>query len=107
LITVIFVSTISLTKPILSDEEEVTEKRQRMKRFIFLPFILVIVIGVLYFLWNKGLIYFDFGAVPAADSSSLQEVMWGKRQLDIMGQIIVIISGVFGVVVLFKEEKAK
>jgi NADH-quinone oxidoreductase subunit J len=107
LITVIFVSTIGLTKPLLTEEEEIIEAKNRMKRFVYLPFILVIAVGVLYFFWNKGLISFNFGGVAVNSPFSLQDVMWDRRQLDILGQIIVIISGVFGVVVLFKEEKVR
>jgi hypothetical protein len=32
-------------------------------------------------------------------------VLWDSRQTDLIGQIIVIFTGVFGVIVLFKERK--
>jgi ethanolamine transporter EutH len=35
--------------------------------------------------------------------TSVQQVIWHTRQLDIAGQIIIILAGVFGVVILFKE----
>ena len=43
--------------------------------------------------------------LPGADAFPLKvsEVMWGERRVDILGQAIIILVGVFGVVVLFKE----
>ncbi len=106
LITVIFISTISLSKP-LTDQEDVVEAHSRMKRFFFLPFVLIIVFGIIYFLWTKGMIYFNFASLADTSVQSLRETIWGKRQLDILGQIIIILAGVFGVVVLFKEREVK
>jgi ethanolamine transporter EutH len=33
--------------------------------------------------------------------------MWNIRHIDIMGQIIILLTGVFGVVILFKERLRK
>jgi NADH-quinone oxidoreductase subunit J len=109
MITVVFISAISLTKP-LTEEEIVVEAKQRMKRFIYLPFILIAVFLLSMILWNNRIISFDFlqaikGVKMNPDFASLSSVIWEKRSVDIMGQVIVLLSGVFGVVVLFKEHK--
>jgi NADH-quinone oxidoreductase subunit J len=104
LITVIFINAISLTKP-LTNGESAIEGKKRMKRFIFLPFILLIVFGLLWITWNQGWVHFDFGLTTEAPASSIRDVMWNQRQIDILGQIVVILTGVFGVVILFKESE--
>ncbi len=106
LITVIFISTISLTKP-LSRKEDIEEGRNRMKRFIYLPFILIIVYILLILAWKRGLINIKFDNIAQSGLITLRQTIWEKRQLDIVGQIIVILTGVFGVVVLFKEREVK
>ncbi len=109
MITVVFISAISLTKP-LTDEEIVIEAKHRVKRFIYLPFILIAAMVLLYIGWQNHIINFDFipkTAVTPHDFAEQSDIIWNKRPVDILGQIIVIFSGVFGVVVLFKERTVK
>jgi NADH-quinone oxidoreductase subunit J len=100
LISVIFISAVSLTKP-MTQEEVVKYMRQRLARFIYLPFI-VIAAGILISLLHTK---FSFHLPPAETQTSIRNVLWNNRQLDLLGQILVIITGVFGVVILFKERK--
>ena len=100
LITVIFVSTISLTKPLT--HKEITElSRDRIKRFWYLP-VIVAVVGV-------GLILMKIknNLTPTTSASSLvqdvKSILWNFRQLDMFGQIIVLIIGALGVSILFEE----
>jgi hypothetical protein len=37
--------------------------------------------------------------------SDMRQVLWNMRQLDMFGQIILIVAGALGVVVLFTENK--
>jgi NADH-quinone oxidoreductase subunit J len=109
LITVVFVSAISLTKP-KTMEESREKQKLRIKRFIFLPFLLILVFIGLFISWKFGFIHINFtplNAVQMSQQPSINDAIWNKRQIDIVGQIIVILSGVFGVVVLFKENKDK
>jgi NADH-quinone oxidoreductase subunit J len=110
MITVVFISAISLTKP-LTGEEAVVEARQRMKHFIYLPFILIAAFLISFFLWRSKVINFDFmpvlKGVSGPNLASQGSVIWEKRSIDIFGQVIVLLSGVFGVVVLFKERYKK
>ncbi len=111
MITVVFISSISLTIP-LSKEEVAVEAKQRMSRFIYLPFILVLTLAAAIILWNSRLINFDFisalkGTQVNLDFSAQGSAIWDKRSIDILGQVIVLLSGAFGVVVLFKERNQK
>lgn len=109
LITVVFISAISLTKPKTMEESKELRKK-RIKRFIFLPILLIIVFAALYISWIHGYLHFSWISLNAsqlAQQPTIRDAIWNKRQIDIIGQIIVILSGVFGVVVLFKERKDK
>jgi NADH-quinone oxidoreductase subunit J len=104
LITAIFISTISLTKPRTHEEEKVSLK-QRQKRFIYLPFLLLAIGLSLFFLVPQ--ININFAASPAVAEPAAQEVLWNARRTDILGHIIIILAGVFGVAILFKERDHK
>lgn len=97
LITAIFASTISLTEN-PADKDSGAQKK-RISRYIFLPIIIVIVAGII-FIMKPGL---DFTSVTGAAEDTIQNTIWHTRNLDIAGQILVILAGVFGVVILFKE----
>jgi len=97
LITVLFVLTIALTKT----DEEVRESR--LVNWVFpLVFIAFIVIDALVM---KGLL----GKVPAlasgAESGTFGEVLWRSRTYDLVGQIAVILAGVFSVLALFRKRE--
>jgi NADH-quinone oxidoreductase subunit J len=99
LITVLFFSTIGMTRP-LDAAGRVKERKTLSKRF-HPAFAVCAVVGVL--LWGSG--YVLEIAPPQGDSPAVRDVLWGVRQLDLVGQILVMFVGVFGVVVLFKERK--
>ena len=97
LITVLFVLTIALTKT----GEEVRESR--LVKWAFpLVFIAFIVVDALVM---KSLL----GQVPAlaagAESGSFGEVLWRARTYDLVGQIAVILAGVFSVLALFRKRE--
>lgn len=101
LLTVVFVSTISLTKP-LTHKETVELSKERHKRFGYLPIALIVTSIVLTLIKIKHNIIVP----PAADTiMDVRQVMWNSRQLDMFGQIIVIIIGALGVVILFEERR--
>lgn len=102
LITVIFISVISLTNPLTQDER--SEARESMfKKFLLLP-VIVIICAAAFFLLTKNI---GFVPVPADAGSAISDkaAMWDFRQIDLIGQIIIILAGVFGVAVLFKDTK--
>jgi NADH-quinone oxidoreductase subunit J len=101
LITVVFISAISMIKPEghTRGEDLTFRRNRRLKKYLPLP-ILLAVAGIL--LWMNRI---DLPALPVSDASPLDlfKVMWDERRADLAGQVIMILVGVFGVVVLFKE----
>jgi NADH-quinone oxidoreductase subunit J len=102
LITVVFVSTISLTKPLT--HKEITElSRDRLKRFWYLPVILALTGALLMLTGIKNDI-----KVPSSAWSLIKDVrsvLWNFRSLDMFGQIIVLIIGALAVSILFEERR--
>ncbi len=101
LITVVFVSTISLTKP-LTNKEIVELSKERNKRFGYLPILLIVISIALTFIRIRNNIIIPPVTTPELD---VRRVMWDMRQLDMLGQIIVVIIGALGVVILFEERR--
>ncbi len=103
LITVVFISAISLTR-VHTAEEKAAEWKQRMKRFTLLPILLIAVLAALvWFLWPLINTVGTTGAEMLIQGPGLREVLWNDRQLEVLGQIIIIMAGVFGIVVLFRR----
>jgi NADH-quinone oxidoreductase subunit J len=100
LISVLFVSTISMTEP-LSKEEKVQAMKKKLARYWLLPLIIMLV--VIIFILVKMTPIFKMPAVETI--TDVREVLWNLRQIDLIGQIIILLTGVFGVVVLFKERR--
>ncbi|MDI9612601.1 MAG: NADH-quinone oxidoreductase subunit J [Acidobacteriota bacterium] len=94
LITVLFVSTVSMTKD--SDQG----KETRMGRG-FIPLFLLVFIGLDIFIvrWLAGALP---EIVPGAGSGSFQDIFWTLRSADILGQVVLILAGVFGISALFR-----
>ena len=104
LITVVIVSAISLTER-HSKEEMVRLAKERIKRYWPLPWILLGCAAALLSARVDFQIAMPvFGGNPPA---SVREVLWTQRSADLFGQIIIILTGIFGVVVLFKERRPK
>jgi NADH-quinone oxidoreductase subunit J len=100
LVTAIFISTISLTDNRTAVQDEAFKKKRRAK-YIYLPIIIIVVVGIVFIM--KPALNFS-SATSTAIQSSVQHTIWHERNLDIAGQIIVILAGVYGVVILFKEK---
>ena len=98
LITVLFVSTIALTR-----EHEDTESSWPLYVFV----LGLLLFGLIDLVVMKTL----FHNVPAGDGNvakTFGDTLWGVRALDIVGQIAVIFGGVFGVLALLRDtEKDK
>lgn len=103
LITAIFVSTISLTKP-LTNKEILQASKDRAKRYGYLPIILVVIGLALVLVKVKQ----DFMIIPTPPAQEdVRTVLWNFRRLDLLGQVIILIAGALGVVTLFDERKTK
>ena len=102
LITVVFASTISMTRPV--DDAERERCRVRRKRRFHPAFFAAALVGVA--LWATGYAL-EVTAPPPPAPPAVRDVLWGARRLDLVGQIIVLFVGVFAVVILFKPGAEK
>lgn len=102
LITVLFVNAISLTR-LITEEERLERTKDHYHRFALLP-VLVVLIGMLMFryqdFWVSGLSF-----VRQTETQTVGEILWKSRGLDLIGQIIVLFVGVYGVAILFRRGK--
>jgi NADH-quinone oxidoreductase subunit J len=95
LITVLFVSTVSLTK----DSDQGVESR--LPGWFMVP-MLVVFLGVGYYLalWLASAVLPAPAGTPAP--LSFQATFWGLRTTDVIGQVSLILVGVFGILAIFR-----
>jgi NADH-quinone oxidoreductase subunit J len=96
LITVLFITTIALTR----SEGGVAESKRHA--FIFpLFFVALVVIDVLVMkkLWT------GFTTIHSAETGTFGEVLWNQRTFDLVGQMGAIFAGVLAVLALFRKGK--
>jgi NADH-quinone oxidoreductase subunit J len=100
LIFAIFISSITVTQRITPEKLEV-RKKERLHKFWLLPIILVLAATAL------SQVHFQIPSnLPAqTGENNVKIILWSLRQLDLFGQIVLLLTGAFGVVVLFKEWK--
>jgi NADH-quinone oxidoreductase subunit J len=103
LITVLFVLAISLIKP-LAGFKKAGRRNLHYQKFLYLP-IFIVVIGVALWL-TKGQWITVFPASKAQVAATVGQTLWETRGLDLIGQVVILLVGVFGVVVLFKRGKS-
>ena len=102
LISVLFVTTISLTHP-QTQQQILQHMKERLSRFWYLP-VVIIVLGVLLF----SLKISPRVTLPVPEiAKDVRSVLWNIRRIDLIGQMAILLTGVFGVVVLFKEKTKK
>ncbi len=99
LIPAIFISAISLTRR-LTAEGVAARWGEKIRRFWFLPVILIALAIVL----TQIHLPLNFAPPPAeAADASVRTTMWGLRHLDLLGQIVALLAGAFGVIILVRE----
>jgi len=98
LITAVFVSAISLTKP-LSHAETIALSKNKFRRYWPLPVIMAVVGALLILAKMQFAVAIPQGVIE----KDVRDVMWNLRQIDMYGQIILMLAGAFGVVILFRE----
>lgn len=101
LITAVFVSVITLTR-MATLEEKMVKTRQHRAKYIYLPILVVLVTGGILLAWPS--ISLEVANVATGDLS-IQADLWDLRPLDLFGQVIIMLAGVFGVVVFFKDRR--
>jgi len=100
LISVVFISVISLTHR-LPLKEYLARRQNRILRFWFLPVLLAIA-GLMFFLFKQPVEVHTPARLLLAE---VRIVLWQLRRLDLFTQIIVLLAGVFGVLILFGGNK--
>jgi NADH-quinone oxidoreductase subunit J len=98
LISAVFLGAITLTQP--ETNESVAESaKDRIRRYWYLPPLLLLV-GV-------AVVHKALPSVPVVPvgAEDVRQVLWTSRHLDLLGQVIILVAGAFGVVVLFTEAK--
>ncbi|MCL2479542.1 MAG: hypothetical protein FWF22_08570 [Treponema sp.] len=104
LVTAVFASTISLTKESRGEELAIL-KRERLRRFLPLPFIMILLAVGIFLLWPGMNI--KISGADLSDAAS-RHVLWDEDALDVLGLALIILAGVLGVAVLFRgKEKEK
>jgi NADH-quinone oxidoreductase subunit J len=102
LITVLFTSIISMTRP-LTQDAAATRRPKRLRRF--LPALGLAALA--------GWIAFVNGHVPEGlaagpeTATGVREALWGLRRLDLAGLILMLFVGAFAVVTLFGDRDAE
>ncbi|MCU0652203.1 MAG: hypothetical protein MUC39_04615 [Candidatus Omnitrophica bacterium] len=102
LISVVFISTITLTFP-LSKEEVLQHMKERLSRFWYLPLILILV-GLAFSLAQVKL---NLTLPPPEVEQDVRNVLWKLRPFDLAGQVIMLLTGVYGVLILFRQVRKK
>jgi NADH-quinone oxidoreductase subunit J len=101
LITAIFISVISLAKHESISEIEARMKR-RWKKYAPLP-VAAAVLGIVLATLAR-----HPRSLPAPlAETDVRKVFWHFRQVDLLGQIIIVLVGALGIVVLFKSWRKK
>ena len=102
LISALFFCAISITQP-LTQGKTLEYMRIRLARYWYLPIIMVVAAVIL----SLMTITLDLSLPAPQMDADVRTVLWSMRQLDIVGQIIILLGGVFGIMILLKEEKKK
>lgn len=102
LITVVFISTISLTKTRTAEERDEAAKK-RFTIFRFLPLLVIVVAFIAVYL-IKGSFVNDVVMISKPITEDFRNILWDSRRLDLLGQIVIILTGIFGIIVLLKEK---
>ena len=100
LIFAIFIISITVTQRV-SPEEFIVRKKERLLKFWPLP---IIVIAAAIILTQ---VHFQttFNLPAQTEVNNVKIILWNLRHLDLLGQIVILLTGAFGVVILFKEWK--
>ncbi len=98
LIPAIFISTIGLTARTTPDDLAAL-RRDKLKRYGLLPVILIVAAVALTQVVLPNV------EQTAILGNSVRQVLWEQRQIDLIGQVVVLLAGALGVVVLVKERR--
>jgi NADH-quinone oxidoreductase subunit J len=96
LIPVIFISAIGLTRR-MGPEQLAMRRREKLRLYAPLPLIVALAAVLL---WQ---VHVPLAPLPApGGEQDVRNVLWNLRHIDLLGQIVILGAGAFGVVVLVK-----
>jgi NADH-quinone oxidoreductase subunit J len=98
LISALFFCVITITEP-LTPERVRIRAAARFDRFRYLPIIALLTALILRVLYVK----LDIVLSVANEVADVRNILWGSRQLDLFGQVIILLAGIFGIVALLRE----
>ena len=103
LVTIILIGSISLTDSKQTAQDELPKQRRRLA---WLPPTLILggTAIVLVVLFSNLQLTLNLGVMSGFDQFS--NLFWQTRQVDILGQIIIVLAGAFVVTVFFKHQTA-
>ncbi len=104
MITVVFISACSMNRT-RTNEENVQRQKDRNRRFVLLPALLFAITAIMAMVLRPHITDIE-PVLAVANGSGVQTALWGSRQVDLLGQIVVILTGIYGVIVFFKEKEA-
>jgi NADH-quinone oxidoreductase subunit J len=100
LISAIFISIISLMRRITAEDRAVRQKGHFHKYWL-----LPIIIGLAAIALSQLHLPADFNLPAKPTENDVRIILWNLRHLDLLGQIVILLAGAFGVAALFKERK--
>jgi NADH-quinone oxidoreductase subunit J len=100
LISVLFILVLSLTPPV-TIEAKAEGRKKHYRKYSGLP---IVIMALAVLLWCTRAHWMAMvPIVNAQETKSVGEILWGARGLDLVGQITILLVGVYGVVVLFRR----
>jgi len=98
LISAVFLGAITLSQ-LETDQNVVEQAKERIRRYWYLP-VLLLLVGV-------AIIHTTLPSIPDVPvvNEDVRQVLWTSRHLDLLGQVVILVAGAFGVTILFKEAR--
>ena len=98
LISAVFLGAITLSQ-LETDQNIVEQARERIRRYWYLP-VLLLLVGV-------AIIHKTLPSIPDVPvvNEDVRQVLWTSRHLDLLGQVVILVAGAFGVTILFREAR--
>ena len=100
LIPAIFITVIGVTRR-LGPEDVAARKKEILRSFWYLPLILIFV-GIALINVHVPANY-TAPAIPSGQD--VRYILWGSRQMDLIGQVAILLGGVFAVVILLMRSR--
>ena len=104
LITVIFISALTVTaesKKERSKQEEENHKSNRILPWIYIATGVIVLALMAFSNFNLD------GHAIVNETGTFSEVLWSTRQSDLLGVGVTVLAGAFAIIVLFKQRRKK